>query len=296
MVPVAASTSLSITRDTPRRCAGIVLRRHAHFQLPVGAETPDGRKLLFGYAEVHKNRRDLVDHHQRHVVHLHQVARVYQQVPGATRNGRADLAIAQVELGPVHRRLVAGERRARAFDAGLRGLCGGARDVGVGARLVGLRLRSQPALLQLRLQSRVAIGVLGRAESRASVASAWAIWARSRSTLASAWRSASSYGRGSMVNSRSPWATFCPSVKAVRTSSPAICDFTCTMADASTVPTTRSWVGTDSSLALATETGTAGGPPMGRACSRLHPLSASRHALKIRIWICRTDHSPIYEV
>ena len=134
---------------------------------------------------------------------------------------------------------------------------------------------------------------LAEAASRASVASAWAICARSRATLASAWRSASSYGRASMVNSRSPWATFWPSVKPVRTSSPAICDFTCTMADASTVPTTRSSVGTDSWVALATETGTAGGPPMGRACSRLHPPSASRHALKIRIRICRTDDSPI---
>jgi hypothetical protein len=35
------------------------------------------------------------------------------------------------------------------------------RDVGVGSRLVGLRARSQPALLQLRLQGGVGIRVLG---------------------------------------------------------------------------------------------------------------------------------------
>jgi hypothetical protein len=55
-------------------------------------------------------------------------------------------------------------------------------------------------------------------------------------------------------------------------------------------------VGTDSSVALATETGTTGGPPMGRACSRLHPPSASRHALKTKIRMFRTDDSPIFEV
>ena len=168
MVPVEASTVLSITESYPvARAAGIVLRRHAHCQLAVGAEAPDGRQVLLGHAEVHEDRRDLVDHHQRHVVHLDQVAGVHQQVPGASRNGRVDLAITQVELGPVHRGQVARERRARAFDAGLGGARGGARDVGVGARLVGLRARSQPALLQLRLQSRVAIRVLGLRRSRA---------------------------------------------------------------------------------------------------------------------------------
>src|ERR1039457_7489815 len=50
-------------------------------------------------------------------------------------------------------------------------------------------------------------------------------------------------------------------------SCPAICDFICTMADASTVPTTRSSVGTDSCVALATETGTMGGPAAPLTCA-----------------------------
>ena len=148
-------------RKRPRGGAPrIVLRRYFHFQLAVGAETPDGRQVLLGDAEVHKNRGECMDRHQRHVVRLHQIARVHQQVPGAPRDGRVDLAITQVELGPVHRRQVAGQRRARAFDAGLGGPRGCMRDLGIGPRLVGLRARSQPSLLQLGLQGGVGVRVL----------------------------------------------------------------------------------------------------------------------------------------
>src|SRR6185437_781569 len=66
--------------------------------------------------------------------------------------------------------------------------------------------------------------------------------------------------------SRSSLLTFCPSVKATRNSGPEICDRTCTIAEASTEPTTRSSVGTDSCTALATDTGTMGGPMGPLAC------------------------------
>ena len=41
----------------------------------------------------------LVDHHQRHVVHLDQIARMHQQIAGAAGERGADLAVAQVQLG-----------------------------------------------------------------------------------------------------------------------------------------------------------------------------------------------------
>ncbi len=64
-----------------------------------------------------------------------------------------------------------------------------------------------------------------------------------------------------MWNSTSPFFTFWPSAKLTDSSCPAICDFTCTIAEASTVPTTRTSVGTDSLPAFATETDIAGGGP-----------------------------------
>ena len=70
--------------------------------------------------------------------------------------------------------------------------------------------------------------------------------------------------------------TFCPSVNATRSNCPATCDFTCTMEEASTVPTTRNSVGTDSLVTLATVTGTTGGPAGPLACSFWHPASAVR--------------------
>src|SRR5262245_24305610 len=70
-----------------------------------------------------------------------------------------------------------------------------------------------------------------------------------------------------MTNSRSPFSRFCPSVNATRSSCPAICDFTCTIADASTLPTTRISVGTDCIEAAATATGGAGGGPAARGAS-----------------------------
>src|ERR1039458_9789149 len=73
------------------------LSRELQFAPRSAAVWPLGAAL--GNAEVYENRRDLVDHHQRHVVHLHQVARLHQQVAGAALDGRVDFAIAQVELG-----------------------------------------------------------------------------------------------------------------------------------------------------------------------------------------------------
>src|SRR5258708_5320662 len=59
----------------------------------------------------------------------------------------------------------------------------------------------------------------------------------------------------------SPLATFWPSVNATLSSGPATWDRTWTIAEASTVPTTRSSVGTDSRAAFSAEMGTVGGPP-----------------------------------
>src|SRR5580700_9396338 len=77
-----------------------------------------------------------------------------------------------------------------------------------------------------------------------------------------------------MVNSRSPVSTLAPSSKPTLTSSPDTCDFTWITAEASTVPTALSSTGTDSSLALATLTGTGGGgPPAFFWSVELHPAS-----------------------
>src|SRR5438067_10172208 len=59
------------------------------------------------------------------------------------------------------------------------------------------------------------------------------------------------------------------------------------MADASTVPTSRSSVGTDSSVARAAETGVMGGPAACLAACRLHAWSASRQKPDIKIGIKR---------
>src|SRR5580700_2237962 len=68
-----------------------------------------------------------------------------------------------------------------------------------------------------------------------------------------------------MWKSTSPCLTFWPSVKLTDSNWPAICDFTCTTAEASTVPTTCSSVGSDSCVALATCTDMAGGAPAAAA-------------------------------
>src|ERR1051326_1362618 len=76
-------------------------------------------------------------------------------------------------------------------------------------------------------------------------------------------------------------------------SCPPICDFTWTIAEASTVPTTRSSVGTDSCVACAAETGTTGGPkpPFFASVFWLQAASASRHTTDIRIAKYRLETS-----
>src|ERR1700688_2743327 len=64
-----------------------------------------------------------------------------------------------------------------------------------------------------------------------------------------------------MVNSRSPCLTSPPSTKCTLSSSHDICDFTCTVDEGSTVPITRISMGTVCCPAVATVTGTGGGPP-----------------------------------
>src|SRR5258708_2613086 len=64
-----------------------------------------------------------------------------------------------------------------------------------------------------------------------------------------------------MVNSRSPFLMSPPSTKCTLSSSPEICDFTCTVDDGSTVPMPRISTGTVCCPATATLTGTGGGPP-----------------------------------
>ena len=85
--------------------------------------------------------RDLVDHHQRHVVRLHQVAGVHQQVAGAPGDRGADGRVAEVEFGALDGRRVAFQGGAGAFDGRLGGARGLAGHVGAGLRLVVLRLR-----------------------------------------------------------------------------------------------------------------------------------------------------------
>ena len=97
---------------------GVVARIHAHRHLMPAAETPDGGKMLLRHIEIHEGRRQLMDHHQRNVISLHQVSGVYQQVAGAAGDGRVDLAVTQVEFRGVHRGLVAFQRGPGAVDGG----------------------------------------------------------------------------------------------------------------------------------------------------------------------------------
>src|SRR6185312_13065250 len=94
----------------------------------VGAVGVGGQRLLrlglaqivvsiLRYGEIHEDRLDLGDRHQRGpLARLHQVAEVDQPLAGAAVDRRADLGIDEVELGGVDRRLVAGERRLEAVD------------------------------------------------------------------------------------------------------------------------------------------------------------------------------------
>ena len=105
MVPVVVSTVLSMTERVPDDDAvGIVLGEHADGELVAGVEAAHGGEVLFRHVEVDEDGRDLMDHHQRNVVGLHQIAGVDQQVAGASGEGRADLAVTEIELGGGRRR------------------------------------------------------------------------------------------------------------------------------------------------------------------------------------------------
>ena len=226
-----------------------------------------------GHAEIDEDRRDLVDHHQRHVVRLHQISGVHQQVAGAAGNRRMDLAVAQVQLGGDRPRLGRlSARRARfrwrpAWRAPIRARL--ARWSG----LVGLRFRDHVRFLQFRIPRRFRLGELDlrgvarqrrlRLRDRGAVA----VYRRLRLPQRILVRP-----RIDQEQQIALW-TFWPSVKATLSSWPATCDFTCTIAEASTVPTTRSSVGTDSLATFVTDTGTTGGPPAAFASSLRHPVT-----------------------
>ena len=186
MVPVVASTVLSITERVPLgrvRCASPSTSARTG-ELTPRAQPPHVGQALLGNAEIHENRLDPVNHHQRHVVHLHQVAGMHQQVAGPPSDRRADLAVSQIELRGCDCGFVGLQRGLGRVDARLRGAHRLAGDIGGGFRLVQLRTRSQSFFHQLIVPRGVRIRVLSLAESRPSVASDCAICARSRAASA----------------------------------------------------------------------------------------------------------------
>ena len=122
--------------------------------------------------------------------------------------------------------------------------------------LVVLRFRDHAGLRELGVAVRLRIGILRlrgvAGQGRFSLPQLRAVAGYGRFGLAERFLKRTRVD----LESRSPLATFCPSVKWTRSSCPATCDLTCTIAEASTVPTTRSSKGTDSSVAFATDTGT----------------------------------------
>src|SRR5262245_32286351 len=94
----------------------------------------------------------------------------------------------------------------------------------------------------------------------------------SRVRLASAWRTAASDGRGSMVKRRWSFLTKSPSLKWTPVRVPPTRDRTATVAMVLTDPIARAWTGTVLVVALATSTGAGGGS--GRAAGgRAQPAS-----------------------
>jgi len=138
-----------------RTAGGVVLGEHANGERVDGVEAAHGGEMLFRHVEVDENGGDLMDHHQRNVVGLDQVSGVDQQVAGASGQGRADLAVIQVEFGGTHGGEVAIERRLGANDAGLSGARRFTGDIGAGLSLVGLRAGDDARLGEFG----VAIGV-----------------------------------------------------------------------------------------------------------------------------------------
>src|SRR5207237_410851 len=73
-----------------------------------------------GDREAHVDGPQLIDDHQDGVAHLHHVLRLDEAAPGAAGDGRADLAVREVEPRGLDRRLVALERGLRGARLGTR--------------------------------------------------------------------------------------------------------------------------------------------------------------------------------
>ena len=56
------------------------------------AAPPDGGEVLLRDAEVDEHRADLIDHDQRHVVSLHEIAGMHEQIARAAGDRRVNLA------------------------------------------------------------------------------------------------------------------------------------------------------------------------------------------------------------
>src|SRR5262245_14994567 len=126
----------------------------------------DDRELLLGHGERDIDGLDLVDHDQGGVTRAarpHDIALVEHQAPGAPVDRRADVRVAELELGVLHGGLVGAHGLFRALDGGLVGTDGLLRaldvrlvgadrrreGIGGGPEAVVLLLRDQPALQEV---------------------------------------------------------------------------------------------------------------------------------------------------
>ena len=91
----------------------------------------------------------------------HEVADLHREVAGAPVDRRADDGVVELHLHRVHRRLLSGELRPRAFDRRAVGLHRPGNGVGAGARLLGDVLRDDAFLGERGLALRGERGVFG---------------------------------------------------------------------------------------------------------------------------------------
>ena len=235
MVPVLGSTALSMKISRPLGRGLLRLgRHHLDRERPFRHVLAHLREVLLRHGEVHVDRPHLVDHQQRiDVVRPHHVACLEQHPADVAVERRADGAVLEIE--------------ARVLERGLArpgGRLGGGRvgaDLRVG--VLGDEVLLEQLLVALLLRARC-----GRAPRRRA------------SALASAWRSAASYGRGSMRNSTSPFFTAAPSRMFTSVIWPSTRALTCTVENASTLPMALMRTGTVSCSTRATVTGTAAPP------------------------------------
>ena len=128
-------------QDAAHGFSGAVLERSGDQELTRGAGLPDRCEMLLRNSEGDENGSDLVDDDQRFSVGLDEVAGLHQQVSSASRYGRMDFAVTQIELCPLDGGAVAFLRCADASDGRLIGADAFAQGVGVGANLVELLAR-----------------------------------------------------------------------------------------------------------------------------------------------------------